>query len=471
MASISSVSRGKIMAYGGLGAPLAMIGYPIAIWLIPFYSEVTGFKLALLADLLLIARLTDVITDPLLGQWGDTTKTKIGRRKPWIILGVPLMMISIYKLFNPGEEVTFTYFLLWMMLMYLGSTAIGIPYGAWGAEISPDYHQRSRIVSGREAFTLIGLLISALIPLVVEVSGEGISIREGFTRTLSAIFLFQDFSTSNQMREILGYMGLGIVLLLPIFAAIAIWKVPDPMPKLEKKIPLREGLRYARENPLLVRILTIIFLVIAGESFRNTLSLWFVRDVIGIETVGASYARYFIAGFIAIPFWLWLGKVIGKHKAFCITLVGTGTVSFLCFFLEFGDKTQFHILFLLKGACFGGLQFLPASMLADVVDIDSLKTGCKRAGTFFALNGMIAKISAMLAVWAAARLVDFFGFIPGAENGETEMLALRFFYCIGCAAFFLPALFLTWFYPLTKEKHVQLREELEKQNLEANPQS
>tara|TARA_B100001179_G_C18604306_1_gene413002 strand:- start:483 stop:1841 length:1359 start_codon:yes stop_codon:yes gene_type:complete len=451
------------MAYGGLGTPLAMIGYPIAIWLIPFYSEVTKFQLAVLADLLLIARFTDVITDPLLGQWGDSTKTRIGRRKPWIILGVPLMIFSVYKLFMPGDDVTLTYFLLWMMLMYLGSTAIGIPYGAWGAEISSDYHQRSRIVSGREAFVLIGLLISALIPLGVEVSGQNISLKEGFLRTLSAIFLFQDFSHANQMRDILAYMGLGIVLLLPLFAAIAIWKVPDPMPKIEKRIPLKEGLKYAMENPLLLRILAIIFLVIAGESFRNTLSLWFVRDVIGIETVGASYARYFIAGFIAIPFWLWLGRVIGKHRAFCITLVGTGTVSFLCFFLEFGDYAQFHILFLLKGACFGGLQFLPASMLADVVDVDSLKTGGRRAGTFFALNGMIAKISAMLAVWAAARLVDFFGFIPGAENGETEMLALRFFYCIGCAAFFLPALFLTWFYPLTKEKHEALRKELENQ--------
>ena len=464
MASLISVSRRKIMAYGGLATPLAMIGYPIAIWLIPFYSEVTKFQLALLADLLLIARLTDVITDPLIGQWGDQTSTRIGRRKPWILLGVPLMMYSIYKLFIPGEEVTVSYFLLWMMLMYLGSTSIGIPYGAWGAEISPEYHQRSRIVGGREAFTLIGLLISALIPLGVEVSAEGISLKEGLTRTLAAIFLFQDFSNSNQMREILAYMGLGIILLLPIFAAISIWKVPDPMPKVKKKIPLREGLRYAKENPLLIRILTIIFLVIAGESFRNTLSLWFVRDVIGIETVGASYARYFLAGFIAIPFWLWLGKIIGKHRAFCITLVGTGTVSFLCFFLEFGDYTQFHILFLLKGACFGGLQFLPASMLADVVDLDSLRTGGRRAGTFFALNGMIAKISAMLAVWAAARLVDFFGFIPGTENGETEMLALRFFYCIGCAAFFLPALFLTWFYPLTKEKHEELRKRLENQS-------
>ena len=449
------------MAYGGLGTPLAMIGYPIAIWLIPFYAEVIGTPLWLLANLILIARLTDVITDPLIGQWGDSTRTFIGRRKPWIILGVPLMIFSIYKLFLPGEEVTTSYFLIWMMLMYLGSTAIGIPYGAWGAEISTEYHQRSRVVSGREAFTLIGLLISALIPLMVEVYDEGMSLKEGLSRTLAAIFLFQDFPVANKMREILGYMGLGIIVLLPIFTAIAIWKVPDPMPEIKKKIPIREGLKYAKENPLLVRILLIIFLVIAGESFRNTLSLWFVRDVIGIETVGASYARYFIAGFIAIPFWLWLGKVIGKHKAFCITLVGTGTVSFLCFFLEFGDYVQFHVLFLLKGACFGGLQFLPASMLADVVDIDSLKTGGKRAGTFFALNGMIAKISAMLAVWAAAILVDLYGFIPGAENGETEMLALRFLYCIGCAAFFLPALILSWFYPLTKEEHLEVRRQLE----------
>ena len=61
------------------------------------------------------------------------------------------------------------------------------------------------------------------------------------------------------MSDILASMGIGIVVLLPIFAAWAIWKVPDPMPKIEKKIPLFEGLKYAAENPLLVRILLIIF--------------------------------------------------------------------------------------------------------------------------------------------------------------------------------------------------------------------
>ena len=201
MDNTQQVKRNTILAYGGLATPLAMIGYPIAIWLIPFYSEVVGIPLYIIANLLLVARFTDVITDPILGQLGDSTRTSIGRRKPWIILGVPLMMLAIYKLFIPDTEVSIAYFVVWMMLMYLGSTIISIPYGAWGAEISPEYHQRSRIVSGREAFTLIGLLISALIPLGVEVSGEGVSLKEGLNRTLAAIFLFKDFSTSNQMRD------------------------------------------------------------------------------------------------------------------------------------------------------------------------------------------------------------------------------------------------------------------------------
>ena len=157
--STTTVQRNTIFAYGGLATPLAMIGYPIAIWLIPFYSEVVGIPLYIIANLLLIARFTDVITDPILGQLGDSTRTSIGRRKPWIILGVPLMMLAIYKLFIPGSEVSIAYFVIWMMLMYLGSTIINIPYGAWGAEISTDYHQRSRVVSGREGWTLIGLLI------------------------------------------------------------------------------------------------------------------------------------------------------------------------------------------------------------------------------------------------------------------------------------------------------------------------
>ncbi|MDG2061182.1 MAG: MFS transporter [SAR86 cluster bacterium] len=459
----SKIKGNIIAAYGGLALPLAMIGYPIAIWLIPFYSEVTKFPLALLADILLFARFTDVITDPVIGHLSDSTNTPFGRRKPWILLGLPLMMISVYFLFSPLENLSIYYFLIFIVLMYLGSTLIGISYNAWGAEISPVYHERSRITAGREVFTLIGLLLSALIPLAVEVSGAGVTIYEGMTRMISAVFFFKDFNIGYDLRNILHFMGLGIVISLPIFAFIALIRVKDPMPNIENRTSLKEGLKIALKNTLVVKIILITFLVIAGESFRNTLSLWFMRDVIGVETIGAAYARYFISGLIAIPFWLWLGKKIGKHKAFSITLITTALISFLNFFLDNGDFVFFHFLFLLKGACFGGLQFLPISMLADVIDTDSLKSGEKRAGNIFALNGMILKIAAMLAIWAAVRLVDFFGFNPGVINTQEELLGLRILYTMGPSIFFLPALYLSWSFPLTKGKHEEIRKELSNQ--------
>jgi len=96
-----------------------------------------------------------------------------------------------------------------------------------------------------------------------------------------------------------------------------------------------------------------------------------------------------------------------------------------------------------------------------VIDLVELTT---RFLDDFSKTDLIAKVSAMIAVWAAAILVDFSGFVPGTLNSESAMLALRVYYCLGCAAFFLPALFLTWFYPLTKEKHKELREELESQS-------
>ncbi|GIS33514.1 MAG: hypothetical protein Ct9H90mP4_14280 [Gammaproteobacteria bacterium] len=130
--------QNKILAYGGLATPLAMIGYPIAIWLIPFYSEVTKFELALLADLLLLARFTDVITDPTSGSIRRFNQNKNRKaNNHGIALGVPLMMYAIYRLFMPGDDVTVSYFLIWIMLMYLGSTAIGIPLWSMGGRDIP----------------------------------------------------------------------------------------------------------------------------------------------------------------------------------------------------------------------------------------------------------------------------------------------------------------------------------------------
>ena len=93
--------RSTIVIYGSIGLPLAVVGYPIAIWLIPHYSGALGVSLAAVSTMLMLARITDVVTDPLIGEASDRSRTRFGRRKPWLLAGTPIMMLGIYRLFVP----------------------------------------------------------------------------------------------------------------------------------------------------------------------------------------------------------------------------------------------------------------------------------------------------------------------------------------------------------------------------------
>lgn len=437
----------KIAMYGAIAVPAAMFGYPIAIWLPPFYAGELGISLAAIASMLFIARMTDIVTDPVVGYISDHLKGPWGRRKPIIALGVPILLLGIVMLFMPtyiwGGVPGAWYLLVWYMVMYFGVTLMFLPYGAWGAELSPDYHERSRIMGIREFFTLGGLILAAAIPAIVQGTGR-----------VSAM-------------EVLAVMALVVVGITPPIVALALWKVRENPDVGAQNIPLMDGLRLVGRNGPMVRILMIHIIVVAGEAFRNALSLFFMRDVIGIQGIGGLYLVYFSAGLLAIPLWVRLGKKMGKHRAFAVCMGVVSLVSIACYFLSYGDATAFKILFLLKGACFGGLALLPASMLADVVDVDTARSGGKRAGTFFAISGMSGKLATAFGTSAPLYIIAWLGFNAvggeGANSPET-LRWLSFNYAIMPAFFFATALYLVWKYPLTPERHAKLRVMIEKRN-------
>ncbi|MFM8355240.1 MAG: MFS transporter, partial [Gammaproteobacteria bacterium] len=169
---MSTLSRGVIYTHGALGLPLAIIGYPLSIWIPAHYSGGLGLSLAAVGTILMLARFTDVLTDPIVGELSDRWRTRIGRRKPWIIVGVPVMMLGVWRLFVPDGDVDLIYFLFWLTVFFLGSTFIGLPHRAWGAELSADYHERSRITAAREFYILVGLMIAAAVPMIVEIKAD-----------------------------------------------------------------------------------------------------------------------------------------------------------------------------------------------------------------------------------------------------------------------------------------------------------
>ena len=471
---VQPLSRSAIYAHGSIGIPLAVIGYPLAIWIPAHYSGGLGISLATVGTILMLARFTDVLTDPLMGEISDRWQTRFGRRKPWLLVGMPVMMYGVYRLFIPPEDVGIWYFLVHLTLFFLGSTIIALPHRAWGAELSTDYHQRSRVTASREFFVLSGLMLAALVPMLVEVTADGSgSVAQVFS------IIWQDavgaftgelsnkvvVNRSTLTGPVLAGLAWTIILVLPVCIFVVLTFVKEPPPTAKDTVPLKEGMRYLWKNGPMRRVLIIALLVIFGEAFRNAVSLFFIRDIIGIPTIGAAYFFYFIAGLAAIPFWLWLGRRIGKHRAFMGTLIIISSVSFANLFLSHGDFLPFFLLFIVKGFCFGGLQFLPVAMLADVVDVDTARSGGRRAGTYFAILGLTEKLAVALGTGISLNVVGLLGFDPfGGVAASTELgvLSLRLVYCCGPIFFFGLAMIFIWSYPLTPKRHARLRLRIEK---------
>lgn len=480
------LSRKTIYAHGSLGLPLAVIGYPLSIWIPAHYSGGLGISLAAVGTILMLARLTDVITDPLMGEISDRWRTPIGRRRPWLLIGAPVMMLGVYRLFVPDEGVGMAYFLIWLTVFFVGATMIGLPHRAWGAELSPDYHQRSRVTAAREIYVLIGLMLAAAVPMIVEIRADGgASVGEVFSTLWSdAIGAFSgDFRDKTVVDRatltgpVLAGLAWTIILVLPLCAAIVLTLVKEPPPTAGEKRPsFREGLKLVLKNGPMLRVLLIALLVTFGEAFRNAVSLFFIRDIVGVPTIGAAYFFYFIAGLGAIPFWLWLGRRIGKHRAFMCTLITVACVSGANLLLGYGDYLPFFLLFVIKGFCFGGLQFLPVAMLADVVDVDAVRSGGRRAGTYFAFLGFTEKIAIAFGTGVSLNIVGLLGFDPAggvAASSDAGVLSLRLVYCLGPIFFYGLALKLIWNYPLTPERHARLRDRLERRaaRLGARPEA
>jgi GPH family glycoside/pentoside/hexuronide:cation symporter len=265
---------------------------------------------------------------------------------------------------------------------------------------------------------------------------------------------------------VLAGLAWAIILVLPICAGIVLTLVKEPPPATTETRPsFRDGLKMVMKNGPMVRVLLIALLVYFGESFRNAVSLFFIRDIVGVPTIGAAYFFYFVAGLGAIPFWLWLGRKIGKHRAFMFTLITVACVSAANLLLDYGDYLPFFLLFVVKGFCFGGLQFLPVAMLADVVDVDAARSGGRRAGTYFAFFGFTEKIAIAFGTGISLNIVGLLGFDPAggvAASTDAGVLSLRLVYCLGPVVFYGLAMKLIWSYPLTPERHARLRERLER---------
>jgi len=424
-----SLGRGRILLYGLPAMPLAVMGVPMYIFLPGFYGETLG--LAAVGTALLVARLWDVVTDPLIGSLGDRLHTRWGRRRPLIAAGMPLLLISAWALFRPPEAVGIGYLLGWGLAAYLGWTLMSLPYTAWGAELSEDYDQRASLTASREGFMLAGTLLAIAWPTVV---GAGRA----------------DAATLSGLAWLL-------VLVLPPVVVLTLWRVPEyRLPS--HPVGWREGWRLLRRNRPFLRLLAAYVMNGLANGLPASLFTLFVAHVLRAEAwTGPLLLVYFVVGILALPGWLWLSRRIGKHRAWALSMLWTSLVFAWVPFLGPGDTWAFLLICVLSGVGVAVDMALPAAIQADLVDLDTAGGGGRRTGLYFGIWNMATKLALALAVGIAFPLLQWFGFDATQVDDRDGTLALALFYGAVPIAFKLAATALMWRFPHDRRAQLATR--------------
>jgi len=449
-----TLTRSAVLAYGLPNLAISVVQLPLAIYLPAFYSQVVGLPLALVGTMLVLSRLTDVVTDPIVGLVSDRWRSRIGRRKNWILMGIPLMVASIWLLWVPmgDPDADFkgiagpVYLLVVVSLVYLANTFIDLPYRAWGADLATGYHERSAVAGVREGFGVAGLILALLIPVVMQ----------------------RVFGWSGTANAVLG-VAVATAIMLPLLFIPALIFVKEPPVERAGAKPVpgwRQSAKIIRRNGPFLRLVAVSVFLLVSINMTASLSLLFVQHVIGRADRFADFVLvYYLSTILGIPVWMFLSRRIGKHRTVAAAIAWLSLWSAPIPFLAQGDFGAFLFFMVMKGSAIGALLFLTASMAADVVDLDTLRSGEQRTGLYFALWGMVMKGSTAVGVLIATTVPGLFGFDPrAASNGSAALMAVAICYSVGPALIAVLSVPALWNYPINESRQRALRDRIARRN-------
>ncbi len=436
-----AISHARLLAYSLPSLVTSVALLPMVLFVPAFYADELGVPLFAVGVAIAASRLLDVVTDPLIGTFSDRWSTRWGRRKPWILMGTPLFGVALWMIFVPTGQVDALYLLVWSSVLYLGYTMMDLPHKAWGAELSIDYDERSRIAGWREAMSTTGQV--AMLAFLAVFAERG---------------LVED---AGQLRGV----ATAVVIALPVLVALALLLVPEGRPRdfEPSRRKVWEGVALVARNPAFGRMVGCVVLFVGGIAMQGTLHRLVLADILGGED---SFAWMLLlenlATLAGVPLWLAISKRIGKHRALVAAALWIAALSLPLSLLRTGDTLTLLILIPIRGSSFASILFLANSIAADVIDVDTLATGEQRSGLFFAVWGMATKLALALGVLAATALPAALGYDPSAAWIAPAVQArVMLLYGVLPAVLMASGSLLLWNFPITRDSQTRVNAEIE----------
>jgi len=462
------ISNGQKFAYGLGGIVNNLLGGAIGFMSIVLNVGL-GINPALVGTLQAIPRLTDAITDPIMGYISDKTRSRFGRRRPYIFIGaicVGLIFALMWQL-PPGnsEMFYFWFFLIGSIIFYLFYTMFATPWVALGYELTSDYHERTRLMG---VMNFMGQFAWISLPWFYAImendrlfsdSVEGactlaivIGIFVAIVGAVPAIFLKERFAATEDDSE---------------------HKKESMLAGIKKNVAeFSKGLVTTVKRPEFLKLCAGTFFLFNGimlvGAFSSYITIFYVCG--GDNDMGAKYMGLFgtintISTLISIAVVTWISSRIGKRKTFIIATSITMIGSLLKWF-SYDPMAPWKVLLPapMIAVGMGALFTLMGSMIADVCDLDELETGERREGMFGSIYWWMVKLGMALAFGLSGYLLNATGFVVeygGAQNSST-FFYMRLVDVLIPAGAALIAIFAVGSFKITEEKAYEIRSELEK---------
>ncbi len=435
---------------------------------------VMGLKMdPLLAGILAAApRIMDAVTDPLMGYVTDNIRTRFGRRKPFLAIGATITGLSYMAMWQlypeNGMMYNFWYFLGFSFIFYFGYTIFATPLLALGFEMTPDYHERTRLQAFASWFGNVAWIVVPWLWVIVYDTS-----------------LFDDPAAG--CRELSIWIG--------AFCIIIGW-VPAILCK--ERVVEDEGADFSfSEIPAIFKdfFTGIIEALKCVPFLKQCISTTLIFNGFQLVAVFAFYVTIYyvfngdtqaagnwppltgsisavIGCLFAIPMITLMSNKFGKKKAFIystvISFIGYG-LKWWCFIP--GSPEYMFIPMPFQAFGIGGLFMLMGSMIADVCDLDELNTGKRREGTFGAVYWFTVKVGLAIALALSGIVLKFVGFDQNVAVQSADTLTqLRIADIVIPIAAAVIAIFVMWNYDLSEERAHEIRAELEKRRGKVNHQ-
>lgn len=428
-------------------------GVIIGFYYLYFLTDVVRINPALAGTAFLISKIYDAITDPFEGVITDRTRTRLGRRRPYLLAGILLVFLSFFLLWYPvafESEIGRFAFTLGAYLFF--STVVSIvmvSYNALSSELTLDYHERTSISSSRIFFSTFSSILSAVLPLEI-------------------VKAFPDVRT--------GYIVMALVFgafyALPFIVTVAVTR---ERPEFQKPVTRGIDLRDLFLRPFQVRafvfVLLMYLLAFTAMDTVSSIVIYFMKYYLG-RGGEANYVSgaLLVAQVVSLPFYVWLSRRTSKRTGY-ITGAAIWLLTMLTSFLITPNAPNWavYVFASLVGVGTGGIVVMIYAIFPDIPDIDELQSGERREGTYSALITFMRKFSSAIAIFGVSNLLAASGYAQPVEqvvNGvttlveqpqtETFLLALRLIFVLAPVVLVGLALWFARQYPLSPDVHYRL---------------